>query len=300
MRASSLLLGLAAFGTVFAASEAARAYCRTTTCNSTTCKRSEQCFLCLSEGKPLYWPGGCVSFSVQRNGSPKQNITAEQARDAIAQGFAKWIGAPCPGGGLASIRIHMTAPDALVACTKQEYNQKAPNANLWVFRDDLWPHSDRFATLALTTLTFNVQTGEIYDADVEINSFDNTITLGDTGVQNDLHSIVVHEAGHFLGLSHSCDTSATMTETYTPTTTDMRSLEPDDVAGICAIYPPGQDSSRCNPTPRHGFSSECGSALEEDKGCCSTAPGRPARHAVWGAGFAALLLLGLGLRRRSC
>jgi hypothetical protein len=143
-----------------------------------------------------------------------------------------------------------------------------------MYRDDFWPYVGSTATLALTTVTYNVETGEIFDADVEINAVGSPLTVGDSNIEADLDSIITHEAGHFLGLSHSCDPSATMMAFYKLGDTSLRSLESDDIAGICEIYPPGTSTDGCDPTPRHGFSPECGTE-PQDKGCCTTAPGRP-------------------------
>ena len=51
--------------------------------------------------------------------------------------------------------------------------------------------------------------------------------------QLDLFSVVLHEVGHALGLGHSLDSSAVMYFSYSGA---RRSLSPDDVAGIRAIY----------------------------------------------------------------
>jgi hypothetical protein len=67
----------------------------------------------------------------------------------------------------------------------------------------------------------------------------------------DLEGTATHEAGHFIGLSHPCELDArTCTDAMVPTTmypsaqvrdTTKRSLEADDRAGLCDIYPK-QDS----------------------------------------------------------
>ena len=60
-----------------------------------------------------------------------------------------------------------------------------------------------------TTLSIDTVSGQILDADVEIDAFDPgqngmpPITTSDSNVGYDLESIVTHEAGHFLGLAHS-------------------------------------------------------------------------------------------------
>ena len=83
----------------------------------------------------------------------------------------------------------------------------------------------------------------------------------------DLASVVTHEAGHFLGLSHSCAPGATMIDGYMTGDLGMRSIEADDIAGICAIYPPTSHPPACDPTPPRGFSKTCGGASDDGCGC---------------------------------
>lgn len=79
----------------------------------------------------------------------------------------------------------------------------------------------------------------------------------------DLQNTVTHEVGHFLGLAHpcghpglpACTQSAPegeepyLARTMSPTTnvgeTLKRSLSDDDVAGVCAIYPPSGGGCGC-------------------------------------------------------
>jgi hypothetical protein len=186
-----------------------------------------------------------------------------------------------------------------VDCHKAEYNQESGNANNFMFRDDAWPYTNQLDTLALTTVTYNIETAEIYDADVEINTAQATFTTSDEPDRHeaDLDSVVTHEVGHFLGLAHSEIDAATMRGIgYELGTTGLRTLASDDIQGICEIYPPGESiGSACEP--RHGFSGECGT---KDEGCALAGGVRPD-----GAGMTALAaLIGLGsfarrrLRRR--
>jgi hypothetical protein len=274
----------------------ARAYCRTSSCGDAG--TGARCVPAAPSdcGKVLAWPTPCVSFSMQEDAS--REIGIEQATAIATKAFAAWTSAACPDGR-PRIEIDDLGP---VACDEHEYNQHAGNANIILFREDGWPHVGVGDALALTTVTYNVDTGAIYDADMEINATDATFSTGDTGVTFDLQSILTHEAGHFLGLSHSTDLDATMFADYVPGSTSLRTLDPDDVAAICAAYPPGPAiPSSCDPEPRHGFSSECQSAKAvETGGCCGVAPGAPADHGLAiAAGLLGVAAASARRRRRS-
>ncbi len=298
-RGLMVALALLTVALVSSWSKEASAFCRTTTCGPDQCTPNPSCEFCLDGGMPLYWASRCVSFSIHQAGSPARGISFEVASQIISGAYARWMAVDC-GGARPSLEVF---DYGAVTCNRQEYNQRDGNSNLWVFRDDYWPYVGAAATLALTTITFNVKTGEIFDADVEINSLQNNITVGDDNVQADLDSIATHEAGHFLGLSHTCDQSATMYASYKVGEIGLRTLESDDVAGICALFPPGSNRT-CNSEPRHGFRSDCCSPRSycsrtepEDAGCCTVAPGSsdtPLRAPLL-LGFG---LLALGLRRR--
>jgi hypothetical protein len=251
-------------------------------------------------GIPLFRKASCVEYSIQENASPKLGITVAQMQALMHSVFSTWMDAACPGGGTPHILV-TEGPEAV--CDVPEYNSNAGNANVIMFHDDAWPHEGTPNTLALTTVTYDLDTGEIYDADMELNSADNHFTLGDTSVEFDLPSIVTHESGHFLGLAHSHDPTATMWPEYVEHTTNLRHISADDVAGICAVYPPAGPVTNCDPTPRHGFSPLCASQQPPAaKGCCAStvAPSvDPAgrRHAAALAALGALLLALRGRRR---
>jgi hypothetical protein len=278
-RAPSLFVSLFVALGALATSESAFAFCRTKACDTDpsygdiwdeapqpeACVRNAQgCYL---DGTPLYWPSRCLSFGVQRDGSASSGIDFETARAVIADAFAKWAAADC-GGDTPSFRV---VDQGEISCETAEYNQKAPNANVFLFRDNDWPYSNAIDTLALTTITYNVETAEIYDADVEMNSHQTTFTVTDESFEiiSDLSSVITHEVGHFLGLSHSSvDTAVMRGVGYTTGSTDLRELTPDDIGGICQIFPPGESTSgSCEP--RHGFSRECGGDVKESSGGCA-------------------------------
>nr|WP_240806980.1 matrixin family metalloprotease [Polyangium spumosum] len=274
----------------------ASAYCRTTSCKGVgtgaRCVpvRPTDC------GVELFWSKPCVGFSMQKDASAQ--IDLEDATQIFLEAFQKWTDADCGDGKHPRIKVVNLGP---VACNVHEYNKKAGNANVILFHDKVWPHAGAGSTLALTTVTYNVETGEIYDADMELNGANVEFTTGIDNVLYDLPSIAAHETGHFLGMSHSADGTATMFADYMPGSMELRSLENDDIDGICAAYPPGDPiPAECDPTPRRGFETECSPPpiVAEDGSCCATAPGSP-RSAGTSALAALALALGLAAKRRA-
>ena len=144
---------------------------------------------------------------------------------------------------------------------------------------------------AITVVTYDHETGQILDADVELNLrsalnpggyvFD---AAGDPA-SVDLQTVLTHELGHVQGLAHSADRAAVMWFAAGRTFA-RRALTPDDVAAICAVAPPAP-AVACEPAA----SGAPRPVLPPEQGC-ATAPS-PRR-----AGGAAMFALGLLGRRR--
>jgi len=236
----------------------ASAYCRTHTCDSskTACERDLN--FCIVSGKPLTWPTSCIGWTVQANGSPALGISADALEKVTKSAFDTWLGADCGGGRRPALSIENMGQ---VECDRTEYNQDQGNANIFMFRDEDWPPGQGDHALAVTTLWFNPESGMIYDVDVEINGTMAITTTGAAG-SSDLQSILTHEIGHFLGLSHSMQSSSVMRTHYTG---NMRTLHADDIAGICSIYTPDRSVKTDSCSPRHGFATTCSSSA--DSGC---------------------------------
>ena len=208
---------------------------------------------CRLEGQELYWPNACLSFAVQQDGSKKQGIDYATFHDIVDQAFTTWLRAECPTGGPPALRVDDLGS---VVCNRPEYNTDQGNANVFTFRDKDWPHQEAFATIALTTVTYNRENAQIFDADVEINSHLQTFSTGDepVGEQVDLLAVLTHETGHFLGLSHDSDENAAMWKRYK---LGQRELHESDVRGICDIFPPDQPISDHECGPHHGYQRTC-------------------------------------------
>ncbi|HEY3500758.1 MAG TPA: matrixin family metalloprotease [Polyangiaceae bacterium] len=250
---------------------------------------------CQIEGPPLHWGQSCLSFTVQKDGSPLRGIDYATIHEIAVRAFSTWLGADCGEGALPSFAI---SDFGAVECDVAQYNKVEPNANVIMFRDDGWDKNyDAFNTLALTTISYNTETAEIYDADIEIDSAEWNFVARDMIEPDevDLEAVVTHEVGHFLGLSHSDNAAATMWANYQGGETQQRTLHDDDMAGICEIYPPGRpvDTNHCEP--RHGFSEECQDDVA-DSGCAIGTS--QTRAGAWLGVLGALAAVGLARRRR--
>lgn len=302
MRRREVRVRFAVAGVLFglAASPHASAFCRTSACelgnSGALCSPAHESDC----GVPLHWTEPCVGFSVQRDGS--QHFSAEALAELLRQAFATWNDVDC--GGARPRFVVERQPDA--ACAAPEYNVDINvdrgNANVVMFRDHDWPHPEHVDVLALTTVTFDTDTGEIHDADIEINTRDFSFTTSDSDVTYDLLSTLLHETGHFLGIAHSEEKSSVMYAHPTLGSIEHRQLAADDVAAICAVYPPSATSipATCSPVPRD-FAPECGQELMaapelEPNGGCSVSPAGGFRGAP---AFAfALSVFSLARRRR--
>ena len=197
------------------------------------------------------------------------------------------------------------------------YHQSGQNENLVLFRTalcsavtppgdgcvaagtcgntyDCWDHGG--TVVALTTSSYIVSTGELVDADVEMNAASANPTLVDSPpcspgsistscVANDVQNAATHEMGHFLGLAHSPDPSSTMYASEPLGETSKRVLDSGSKQFVCDVYPSGQPSQDCS-------SSGGGGGGSSSSGGCSSA-GDPA---VLGPGVLVLLLALAGRR----
>ena len=76
---------------------------------------------------------------------------------------------------------------------------------------------------------------QIVEADMELNGVNYTWIAGSgRGTQVNAYSIVLHESGHYYGMGHSADPSATMYYAYSG---GISALNADDQTGICTLYP---------------------------------------------------------------
>jgi hypothetical protein len=95
-----------------------------------------------------------------------------------------------------------------------------------------------------------------HEVDLVLNSNPAAATQAGIGGSLDWRTVILHELGHVAGLEHSCpapfgvctdaELAAVMYYQYTGL---QRSLEPDDVAGLVALYPAVTPGPEPTPTP---------------------------------------------------
>jgi hypothetical protein len=214
------------------------------------------------QGSCLWWRPRGLTYLVNFSGLTGQGCTGSAAVSALVQpAFQAWMTATRAGAGSACTDLAFTFGGES-AVTEVGYRQSGANVNLVVYRHgscsdptvvpssdpchgtvgacatayNCWDHAGvglSANTLALTTTSFDVATGEILDADVELNGWsgNTTTTNGITTATSgwyftcagpekgscvdppygqsgcnwiDVGNTVTHEAGHVIGLDHVC------------------------------------------------------------------------------------------------
>jgi hypothetical protein len=271
--------------TLLGLSTEAHAFCRARTCNPANpkqaCEKDDDG--CVTSGRELFWGTSCLTFDAQEDGSAKLGIDADTLTAAITQAFAPWLRASCGTAGPA-LEVGTFGP---VSCDWSGFNEEARNANIVMFRDEAWPYPGSMDPFAMTRVSFNTDTGEIVDADIEINSAQFEFTTDGSGTGVDLQTVLTHEAGHFLGLSHTApeNADATMRIAWNGQGTELRTLSADDEAGICELFPAQARAPRkCEPI--HGFGSGCNEesadAHDDQDGGCALVRRKPDPSAALG------------------
>jgi|GEM_PF-2236157 len=191
---------------------------------------------CLPGQTPIltFWATPCIAFHLTDQVSPRlsadQNITLEQVQTITRVSLSEWHRPE-----LSSLTPHLSG---LTNETRMGFNPYTTrNANIIVFRDE-WEESATI--MALTTVTHQVNTGQIHDADIEINTqyYRFGIVTDDNPHVVDLQNTLTHELGHAFGLAHSDDPEATMFAYSDYGDIRMRSLAQDDLEAIATLYPP--------------------------------------------------------------
>ena len=240
--------------------------------------------VCGTAGVLLAWRGACVSVHVNP-AETAPGIPRDLLRLAVEEGARAWNAVPCDAATGATPTFRLLVGDDVA--NRVEFLEDGPNVNVVTWRP-VWgddAHHDARA-LAITTVNYGGRSGVILDTDIEMNAHPMIPFSADGGPgTSDVRTVVVHELGHVLGLAHSAERGALM---YPSVGMGERRRVPnaDDVAGVCAIYPPWR-AARCEPELRR-------EALEGGGLTCAATP---RRGRGWGVLVAAAVLAVVGARR---
>jgi MYXO-CTERM domain-containing protein len=235
-----------------------------------------------------------MSLALDHRGA--RDLAVDSVRAILDRSFAPWELVDCSAG--ANVGLSVRVLNEAAECDGAEFNQNgAGNVNAVTFVDNWRDRGYPESAMALTFVWFSKFRGEIFDADIEVNqeSFrwfdcDDVCPPG----QADLQNALTHEAGHFFGLGHSSVREATMAPGAVVGEVVKRSLEQDDVLGICDAYDPMNVDPQCDDEPVDGLQLVCGS----EPGCGCRAVGASPAHGhepFWLAGT--LVVLAIARRR---
>jgi uncharacterized protein (TIGR03382 family) len=211
---------------------------------STTCWGWKQ--LKSKSGKPLSWHKMPIQYAIDAKGLGeyfKNNPALGKESSefaAIELAFKTWSSVLCPSGGLVGLTLQ---PLGYVTDKTPGTDETCDNCNtnLITFVTDKSKWTRPSTELAVALPVWRDLSGQIFDADILINAAHFTLSTQSQNVDDikwDIQNAVTHEVGHLLGLDHTEDTKATMYARVDEKDISMRTLKDDDIAGICAIYPP--------------------------------------------------------------
>jgi hypothetical protein len=179
---------------------------------------------------PSKWNPSSLPIGYRVNGaSAPSSIGAAGATSAVDMAFATWAAPACTAW-----RSQNLGTTAMTRARSGDSERSI----LWIQGPrGSWPAElgSESSTIGVTTPVWR-SGGYFIDADIQFNAVGFTWGAGASGTV-DTQTIALHEEGHFLGLDHTGVRAAVMFASYSGG--QNRSLNADDQAGVCFLYPSG-------------------------------------------------------------
>jgi hypothetical protein len=211
-----------------------------------------------------------VAYKVHAHSSINGVADFAAALQVVQGGFGRWTSVACTMWE--SIYAgSFTSPSGRAALNMND----GANLVTWIGGTS-WRHDAN--TLGVTHVAY-LPTGEIIDADMELNNNNIKWKVGGNSHATDVESVIIHEAGHFLGLDHTDSLASVMYPEYAELKT---TLESTDINDVCTVYPAPTGSSSGATTGSGGTSGDIDIDIDPENpwGCDSGG----------GLGLASLLL----------
>lgn len=219
------------------------AYCPLFGCQDTAAHRCEKdASGCVNDGPALFYDSECLSFGVESGTGTNYGLKDAEVIAIVTEAFERWRQVDCGEGAHPSFEV---AAVGAVPSHGSLWCATEPEANLSVWRLAS-PWHEATSAVGITYPKYALASGRIFDADVELNIESILEQSAPAPLDAALLTVATHEAGHVLGLDHSGNASAVMAATYQLNLGfESVELSTDDVAGICALFPPKSKATNC-------------------------------------------------------